>query len=659
MKRFRTLIPLAAILTVVVVGAWVISPSEAPAADAQDDNSKLFVCSMHPWEASHDKDHSCTLCGMALSQIEGYKAGDPIPSEDLLFVDPDSPMKVSLTQHDGWIPIAKSPYYQERKHDEGMDHSGHGHESMDHGSMDHHAMNHDKMEMHDELHVCSMHPWESSHEDGSKCDVCGMGLSNVEGYKAGDPMPSEDKLFVDPENPMKISLTQHDGWIPITESPYYRPKSTDDSGHEGHGGHGHDSESGHDHSMQTRSTQESTASAGSGTLWTCGMHPDVIEDEPGICPICQMDLTPLKQGTATGDGGTVSIDPVTLQNIGVVTTPATRGDLHRTIRSNGTVVVAEENEVKVNARISGWVEKLYVNRTGDPVRKGQTLLEIYSPQLVSSQEEFILALTNGEALSASGIEHVSRGGNDLIEAARRRLELWNIQQSEIERLERTREVRRTMPLVAPASGVVLTKNVVEGSSVKAGMDLFTIANLGEIWVKAQVYEYEMPWIDAGDHVTVTSPYDPALELSGFVDYVYPTLDSRTRTAETRIILDNPGLTLRPGMYVDVRLHSHPVENVVNVPKSAVIRSGERDIVFVKVADGQFEAREVHLGLETDSAYEIAHNLDAGELVVISAQFLLDSEAKLQEAIQRRIAQRQAMGQTVSAADVEPDPHAGH
>ncbi|GBE30777.1 cation efflux system protein CusB precursor [bacterium BMS3Bbin04] len=661
----------------------------------------LYVCAMHPWEVSHEKGESCSICNMALSEVEGYKAGDPIPTEDELFVDPDSPMKISVMQHEGWIPIKESPFYQEREGDAGMDHSGGGHSSMDHGSMNHDSMDHSKMEMQDELFVCAMHPWEFSHEKGESCTICNMALTKVEGYKAGDPMPKEDELFVDPADPMKVSVTQHNGWIPIKQSPYYQPKSSDDSGHEGHGGHGHDSESGQDHSMQSRSTQESTASADSGTLWTCGMHPDVIEDEPGTCPICQMDLVTLKRSggpTTTGGarkikywvapmdptfisdepgkspmgmdlvpvyedevsgGSTVSIDPVTLQNIGVVSVPAKRTDLFRTIRSNGTVEIAEENEVKVNSRISGWVEKLYVGRTGDPVRKGQPLLEIYSPELVAAQEEFILALQNGEALSASGIPHVSQGGRELIKAARRRLQLWNVADSDIDRLEQTREVRRTLPVYSPSRGIVMHKNVVEGTAVKAGMDLFTITDLGKVWVKAQVYEYELPWIKENDVVIVTSSYDPDLELTGYIDYIYPTLDPRSRTAEARIVFDNPGLILRPDMYVDVRIQSQPIMGVVAVPKSAVIRSGVRDLIFVKIDEGLFEPREVQLGLETDDSYEITNNLDAGEEVVISAQFLLDSEATLQEAIERRIAKRRALSQPASAEVAAANPQAGH
>ncbi|MBS1261559.1 MAG: Cation efflux system protein CusB [Calditrichaeota bacterium] len=491
------------------------------------------------------------------------------------------------------------------------------------------------------LYVCAMHPWESSDEPGS-CTTCGMALSEVKGFTAGDPVPSPDELFIQPDDPMTVSAVRHDGWIPITESPYYQPREHEKpAGHDGFMEEGAEHVAGKlgDDPGETAAKPTDTGDAPSGTLWTCGMHPNVIQNEPGNCPICHMELVPLKQGAATSGGATVSIDPVTLQNIGVVTESAERRNLSREIRSNGTVVVAEENEVKVNARVSGWVEKLYVSRTGDRVTKGEPLLEVYSPELLAAQEEYIVALQNSDALKSSSLGHVSRSGSELAEAARRRLQLWNITDAEIDRLAQTREVRRTLPLVAPASGIVLEKHVVEGAAIKPGMDLFSIADLDRIWVKAQVYEYELPWVREGNAVHITSPYDPDFHAMGAVDYIYPTVDSKSRTVDVRIVLANPNLDLRPDMYVDVHIESSPRQDVVAVPKSAVIRSGERDIVFVSKGGGEFEPREVELGLETDRHYEIAHNLTPGDQVVTSAQFLLDSEAKLQEAIQRRIAGR--------------------
>lgn len=506
--------------------------------------------------------------------------------------------------------------------------------------------------LYDSLYVDAMHPWEVSEGPGT-CSICGMSLSRVENHEPGTPMPDISELYVLEENPMRIREGNREGWIPITESPYYMPPEGEQEGHEGH-----DDAMGDTGAEAAR--EEAMAEAEPGeTLWTCGMHPEVIQDEPGICPICQMDLTPLKQSTAGGSGSTVTIDPVTLQNIGVTTTPVERRDLAMTIRTNGTVEVSEDREVIMNSRVAGWIEKLHVSRTGEKVRRGQPLLDIYSPELVSAQEEYLLALKSGESFASSSLASVAEQGRDLIESARRRLELWNIPESEIEKLKRTREVTRTMTLDAPASGHIIHKNAVEGSKVQAGQDLFRIADLGRIWVIAQVYEYEAGWVREGDRVKVTSPYDPELAAEGTVDYIYPTLDQQSRTLEVRIVLSNENLAFKPDMYVDAVIQAAPRENVVAVPKSAVIRSGTRDLVFVRVGPGEFEPRRVHLGLETDRYYEITHNLNAGERVVTSAQFLLDSEARLQEAIQRRITARKQAGKDADTMEDDGGSQAGH
>ncbi|TKJ40681.1 efflux transporter periplasmic adaptor subunit [candidate division LCP-89 bacterium B3_LCP] len=430
-------------------------------------------------------------------------------------------------------------------------------------------------------------------------------------------------------------------------------------------------EAAHDHGEQ------------SGQLYTCGMHPDVIQDEPGSCPICGMDLTPVRApSTDTSpqgerkiaywvapmdpdfisdqpgkspmgmdlvpvyedelQTGVVKIDPVTLQNIGVTTAHVQRRDLSVLLRTNGTVKYAESAEYRVNPKVSGWIEKLHVSRTGDVVKEGQPLLEIYSPELVSAQEEYLLALQSARVLGSSGIKRVSSGGNDLLASAKRRLELWDISEDQIDELERTGEVRRTLTLHSPANGIVLHKNAVEGTAVKAGMDLFKIANLNPIWVEAQIFEHELPWVHTDDLVEVVSPYDPNMKLEGHVDYIYPYLDGKSRTADVRIVLPNPDLALRPNMYVDVRINSQPRQGALSILKNSVIRSGERDVVFIAMGEGKFLPREVTLGVEAGSYYEILKGLAEGSQIVTSAQFLLDSEATLQEAIQKRLQQRKQL-----------------
>jgi len=517
-----------------------------------------------------------------------------------------------------------------------------------------------------EPYICSMHPYIISEGPG-ECEECGMNLSRLEGHKPGTALPLLEDIYTSPDNPMYV----HEGrskdpntnseLIPITQSPIYQPQKE----------HTHTASSGSSYSDHAVEKED-------GVLYTCGMHPDVIQDEPGICPICNMDLTPIrsKGGSSSGERKiaywiapmdpnfisdkpgkspmgmdlvpvyednltieVVSIDPVTVRNIGVTTTLSEIKDLTVELRTNGIVTIAEEAEYRINPKISGWIEKLYVSRTGDMVEKGDPLLDIYSPDLVSAQEEYLLALKTAAILTASNLDRISKGAGDLIEAARRRLEYWDIDNSQIEELERNGAVRRTLTLYSPVFGIIMHKNAVEGAAVKAGTDLFHIVDLSTVWVEAQVYEHEMPSIQAGNAVVVKSPYDQDVSLQGHVDYIYPYLDQKTRTATARIVVSNPDLVLRPDMYVDVRLESKPQMDAIVVPKNSVIRSGKRDLVFVAVGEGRFLPREVKVGLETDDYYEIVDGLSPGTAVVTSAQFLLDSEAKLQEAIQRRLQKR--------------------
>ncbi|NQU05721.1 MAG: efflux RND transporter periplasmic adaptor subunit [Calditrichaeota bacterium] len=520
-------------------------------------------------------------------------------------------------------------------------------------------------QIYNEPYVGSMHPHIVSEGPG-KCEICGMNLSKLEGHTAETPLPSLANIYTSPDNPMYV----HEGpgkdpksgskLIPITESSIYDAPAT------------------HDHAHESAAEEHKLQVDDSG-LYTCGMHPDVIQDEPGNCPICGMDLTPLKSSgsrrfggerviaywTAPMDpnyisdkpgkspmgmdlvpvyenevtGGVVSIDPVTIQNIGVTTTLVETRDLSTRIRSNGIVTIAEDAEYRINPKFSGWIEKLYVSRTGDMVQAGDALLEIYSPELVSAQEEYLLAMNNADLLSGSGIDRIKSGADKLLSAAKRRLELWDINNSQIEELEKSGKVKRTLTLFSPIRGVVLHKNAIEGAAVKAGMDLFRIVDLNTVWIDAQVYEHELPWLKTGGQVMINSPYDPGLMLNGRIDYIYPYLDAKTRTANIRIVVPNPHLDLRPEMYVDVRIEAQSRKNAVVIPKNAVLRSGVRDIVFIALGEGRFMPREIKLGIETNELYEVTAGLASGTSVVTSAQFLLDSEAKLQEAIQRRLQER--------------------
>lgn len=421
-------------------------------------------------------------------------------------------------------------------------------------------------------------------------------------------------------------------------------------------------------------SHHSSSEESSDQLYTCGMHPNVIQEGPGTCPICGMNLTPMKGASTAASGErkilywrapmdpnyisdkpgkspmgmdlvpvyedevqreVISVDPAVVQNIGVRTATVQRRNLSRTVETNGVVIVDESRTYRVNPKISGWIERLYINETGQSVSKGEPLLDIYSPELVTAQEEYLLALKGYHALATSSLTLVRAGSEDLLKAARERLTYWDITESQIDALESSGNVSRVMTLYSPASGVVLHKNAVEGGYAKAGTDLFQIADLSKIWVEAQIYEYELPWVKVGQPVTVNLPYDPVKVFTSEVIYIYPYLDPKTRTATIRIALDNPAGELKPDMYTYVQIETRKRESVVAIPREAVVRSGKRDVVFLALGEGKFLPREIELGLEADnSLYEVRSGLNQGDRVVTSAQFLLDSEAQLQEALQK-------------------------
>ena len=433
-------------------------------------------------------------------------------------------------------------------------------------------------------------------------------------------------------------------------------------------------------SLGTVANLATPASVEAAQQYTCGMHPMVITDEPGLCPICNMDLTPLKSADSepsipAGErkikywvapmdptfirdepgqspmgmdlvpvyedeavtGSIISIDPVTSQNMGVRMTSVTRKNMSRTVRTVGLVGYEEPKQFSVNSKVDGWVERLYVNETGQFVKRGSPLLEIYSPVLVSAQEEFLLARNNSHSLAKSPFPSIADGAKRLLDSSRRRLKLWDISDRQIARLEKNGEVSKTLTLYAPYDGIVNMKMVREGQYVKSGMDLLMISDISKVWVYADIYEYEMLWVKVGQKAQIILPYVGSDPIESEVSYIYPFVEPKTRTIKARFDIDNPEFTLKPDMYVNVRLETEPVENALTVPVEAVLYSGERQTVFVALGEGKFEPRLVKTGLQSEEGdIEIVQGLLEGEHVVVSAQFMLDSESKLREAIQKML-----------------------
>ena len=443
-------------------------------------------------------------------------------------------------------------------------------------------------------------------------------------------------------------------------------------------------------------------------VWYCPMHPTYVADRPGTCPICNMDLVrqerpesaapaaaapaagerrilhyrnpmdptitspvPAKDsmgmdyvpvyadeatpGAAPGIAGraAVELSDEGMRLAGVRTEAARTGALERSIRTVGRVLVDERRLHRATTKIGGWVERLEVDFEGRAVRKGQPMLSIYSPELVASQEEYLLAKANAARFLASSIPEVRRGGDDQVAAARRRLQLFDVPEAFLDELDRTRKARRTVALVAPASGYVVEKSVVEGMQVEPGMALYTVADLSRVWVEADFYESEASAVRVGTPARLSLPYDREVAVEARAAFVYPELDAEARTVRVRFDVDNPGLRFKPGMFVDVEAETSPAPGIL-VPDSAVIDSGTRQVVFVETAPGRFEPREVRVEARAAGSAQLAPGaVAAGDRVVVKANFLLDSESRLRAALS-------AMAPGGSAEEAPPaDPHAGH
>jgi len=429
-------------------------------------------------------------------------------------------------------------------------------------------------------------------------------------------------------------------------------------------------------------------------LYSCGMHPQIIQEGPGNCPICGMKLTPVRSGTSSVPAGerkikywkssmdptyvsdkpgkdqmgmdlvpvyedqiqegAISIDPVTIQNMGLRTALVQEQKLSRTIRTVGHIDYNEELLYTVNTKISGWVERLYVDKTGELVKKGEPLLEIYAPELVSTQEEYLVALRNFQKLKDSPYPEATRGATELLESAKRRLLNWDISPEQIDKLETSGEVKKSLTLYSPAKGVVTEKKVTDGAFVESGSDLFQIADLSLVWVLAHIFEYELPYVKLGQSASIESPFFPGERLEGRVTYIYPYLNEVARDVKLRIEVPNPGLKLKAEMYANVSIAAELPGRRVVVPEEAVIRSGKREIVFLDLGEGKFSPREVQTGVTGQgNVIEIKEGLKSGEKVVVSAQFMLDSESKTQEAIKKMIQMKKQGSVTAASAKSPP------
>jgi Cu(I)/Ag(I) efflux system membrane fusion protein len=357
-----------------------------------------------------------------------------------------------------------------------------------------------------------------------------------------------------------------------------------------------------------------------------------------------MDYIPVyAQEDVVDVAGTVKINPVVQNNIGLRTALAERRSMSRTIRTVGRVDYDEQKIVRLHPKVEGWIKHIRVDKTGQPVAYDEILLDIYSPKIVATQQEYLLALKNYEALKDSPFQDIRRGAEELVSSSRARLRLFDVPEHQIKELEETHTVKESVHIHAPAGGTVLSIGARQGQYVTPATEIYQIVDLTTVWVYADIFEYELPWIREGDRVEMTLTSLPGQVLKGNVAYIYPYAESATRTTKVRLVFDNLDLLLRPEMFSDVSIHSQEKADLVVVPAEAVVRSGEYEQIFVMKEEGVFEPRKVTLGVESSGSVAVLEGVQEGERVVVSAQFLIDSESKLREATAKMSTIEQATG----------------
>lgn len=407
-------------------------------------------------------------------------------------------------------------------------------------------------------------------------------------------------------------------------------------------------------------------------MYQCPMHPDYTSHKPGNCPICGMNLVPVKtvkktmyrstmnpnevsdkrgkdsmgmemvpfevEATPGGVQGTVpGLASVTIRPehrehmrlaFGVVETRR----LSRSVRTSARIVADETRLSRITAKMDGYVERLFVNATGQAVRRGQPLLSIYSPELVASQQEFLSAFAAAEDLGRSPEPAMAERGRSLVDAARRRLKLWDISDAQIDRLRKRGKIEKALVLYAPANGYVSEKMVLAGQKIMAGEPLMVVADLSRVWAEVDIYESDLPYVTVGMAAELTFPFWSGKKIDGRIDFLNPFLDSMSRTLKARLEIPNPDLTLKPDMYGEVSLF-YDFGQRVAVPEPAVMRTGARNYVFREGADWILTPVEVQLGVRGDGYIEVVSGVKAGDRVVTSANFLVDSESSLKAALE--------------------------
>jgi RND family efflux transporter MFP subunit len=366
--------------------------------------------------------------------------------------------------------------------------------------------------------------------------------------------------------------------------------------------------------------------------WYDPMHPQYKSDKSGIAPDCGMDLVPkyADEQALNMAPGAVMISAAKQQLIGVRTAEAKRERLRREVRTTAQITADETRIAHVHVKINGFIERVFVDYIGQLVRKGQPLFTIYSPDLVSTQEEYLIAKRGEKTLSTSQFAEVAHGSQSLLRSARERLKLWDISEEQIKKLDESGEVSRTLTFYSPIAGFVMDRKAFPQTSVTPDTKLYTVSDFSTVWANADIFEYEVPFVKVGQHTEMRLSYYPGKIWNGHVSFIYPTVDPTTRTVKVRMEFSNPEFRLKPQMFADVALQIDYGNQIV-VPQEAVLDSGKEQRVFVDKADGYFEPREITTGAKLDGKVVVLSGLKAGETVVSSGNFLVDSESRLKSA----------------------------
>jgi len=375
------------------------------------------------------------------------------------------------------------------------------------------------------------------------------------------------------------------------------------------------------------------------TLYTCSMHPFIIKDKPGTCPICGMELIKKIDGSADSGPqtpeqkqqaemlGHVSLSPTQRIMANVATLQVKQGTLNKEINAVGIVQYDQSRQAKVTAWIAGRIDLLHVNKVGDIVSKDKPVAEIYSPDLVATQQEYLLAIKSREQLKNSPIPSISQNGDGLVESAKQRLMLFGVKENQIADMEKAGKPNIRLPIYTPLSGVVIEKMVQQGQYVNTGEVLFNIADLSKVWVEIDVFENEVPYVRVGQQVEIRSSAEHKGSSHGTISFVYPFHDPKTHTVKARVEMANPGMKLKPDMFVNAIIRVPLVKGII-LPVTAVIDTGKRQVVWVETSTGMFEPRDVQVGERVEDKIQILSGLKSGDKVAVSGGYLIDSESQL-------------------------------